>query len=61
VTGVILKDAPIFVLNEPTRVIDSVTEAQIQERLAVLMEGSSWGLFVRYGWRTAICVSVTCK
>jgi len=56
-----LKDAPIFVLNEPTRVIDSVTEAQIQERLAVLMEGSSWGLFVRYGWRTAICVSVTCK
>ncbi|HUX79006.1 MAG TPA: ABC transporter ATP-binding protein [Alphaproteobacteria bacterium] len=35
----ILKDAPILILDEATSALDSVTEAQIQESLAILMEG----------------------
>ncbi len=35
----ILKNAPILILDEATSALDSVTEAQIQESLAILMEG----------------------
>lgn len=35
----ILKNAPILILDEATSALDSVTEAQIQESLATLMEG----------------------
>ncbi len=35
----ILKNAPILILDEATSALDSITEAQIQESLAILMGG----------------------
>lgn len=37
----ILKDAPILILDEATSALDSVTEKQIQDGLAYLMEGKT--------------------
>ena len=37
----ILKNAPILILDEATSALDSFTESQIQESLAILMEGKT--------------------
>ncbi|MFB9951251.1 ABC transporter ATP-binding protein [Rhizobium puerariae] len=41
IARVLLKDAPILVLDEATSALDSESEAAIQEKLAMLMEGKT--------------------
>ncbi|KKX30481.1 ABC transporter ATP-binding protein [Rhizobium sp. LC145] len=41
IARVLLKDAPILVLDEATSALDSESEAAIQDKLAVLMEGKT--------------------
>ncbi|MGO8506497.1 ATP-binding cassette domain-containing protein, partial [Rhizobium leguminosarum] len=41
IARVLLKDAPILVLDEATSALDSESEAAIQERLNLVMEGKT--------------------
>jgi len=41
IARVLLKDAPILVLDEATSALDSESEAAIQEKLALVMEGKT--------------------